>query len=288
MREGWGEVRSSECENLTKPRKNALKLKWKYAQFSCIYSDCEAGGFSSDLKKNKCRLIMDIFDNESFYVFLNEYADQSKTRIYRGAASDKYTLIPSIGRQLMRKDNKTSLNETDEGLIFRHFKQRAQPFLAKDVDDMNLLAIAQHHGLPTRLLDWTFNPLAAAYFAVEDSIVQPADPKKQTLNSVIYVYDKPTKAVINKKFKSIVVDKLEFFIPNYNDGRIVNQNGLFTVHPFPWTELIDENIKTISIDLEYRRDLRKLLNRLGVNKSTVYPGLDGVAEHIKWMQTNFY
>lgn len=230
---------------------------------------------------------MDIFNDKTFYDFLKKYANQSKTRIYRGAASDKYTLTPSIGR-LLDKDNKSRINEKGEGLIFRHFKQRAQPFLIKDIDDMNLLAIAQHHGLPTRLLDWTFNPLAAAYFAVEDSIVQPADPQKQISNSVIYVYEKPKKAVIDKKFKSLVVDKLEFFIPNYNDERIVNQNGLFTVHPFPWTELIDDNIKAISIDLEYRRLLRRLLNRLGVNKSTVYPGLDGIAGHIKWMQTNFF
>jgi hypothetical protein len=153
---------------------------------------------------------------------------------------------------------------------------------------MNLLAIAQHHGLPTRLLDWTFNPLAAAYFAVEESLIQPADLQKQILNSVIYVYEKPLKIKIDRKFKSIVVNKLEFFIPNYNDERIVNQNGLFTVHPYPWGELVDEKVKAISIALEYRRELRKLLNRLGVNKSTVYPGLDGITGHIKWMLTSFY
>ena len=45
-----------------------------------------------------------------------------------------------------------------------------------------------------------------------------------------------------------------------------------------------ERVKIISIDIKYRRELRKLLNRLGINRSTIYPGLDGVAGHIKWMQ----
>jgi len=231
---------------------------------------------------------MDISDDKSFYKFLNDYTGDDKSRIFRGVSSNKYTLTPSIGRQLFLKDGKTKLSEKDEDLIFRHFKQRTKPFLSKDIDTMNLLAIAQHHGLPTRLLDWTFNPLAACYFAVEKEVFQPIDPNEQIEYSVIYVYDKIIKPEINKKYKSIKVDKLEFFIPNHNDGRIVNQNGLFTIHPFPWTALNNENIKQISIELSYRRELRKLLNRLGVNQSTLFPGLDGIAGHIKWMKTNYY
>lgn len=231
---------------------------------------------------------MDVFDDKSFYEFLGKYTEEKIPRIYRGVFSDKHTLTPSIGRNLLKFDNMTKIDESDEDLIFRNFKQRAKPFLSKEIDDMNLLAIAQHHGLPTRLLDWTFNPLAAAYFAVENDIIQPEDPEYKVSNSVIYVYDRPVRAEINKQFKSIVVNELEFFIPNHYDERIINQNGLFTIHPYPWTELKDSNIKVVSIDIEYRRELRKLLNRLGINKSTIYPGLDGVAGHVKWMRTNFY
>jgi hypothetical protein len=231
--------------------------------------------------------ITDIFDKNTFFKFLEDYAENGETRIYRGVSSDGYKLIPSIGRQ-KSKDGKRKLTEKDENIIFRHFIQRSRPFLTKDFDHMNLLAIGQHHGLPTRLLDWTFNPLAAAYFAVESEIIQPADPSRKINCSIIYVYDKPLKAVINKQFKSIRVKTLDFFIPNYNDDRIINQNGLFTVHPYPWVELTDKNIKTITIDLRFRRELRKLLNRLGVNQSSIYPGLDGVAGHIKWMRTDYF
>lgn len=230
---------------------------------------------------------MDIFDDKTFYKFLEKYAENSETRIYRGVSSDRHKLIPSIGRN-KHKDGKRKLNQKDEDLIFRHFIQRSKPFLTKDYDCMNLLAIGQHHGLPTRLLDWTFNPLAAAYFAVENDIVQPADPDKKINCSVIYVYNKPLKATINKEFKSVRVKSLEYFIPNHNDDRIINQNGLFTVHPYPWNELTDKKIIAITIDLEYRRALRKLLNRLGINQATIYLGLDGMAGHIKWMRTNYY
>lgn len=230
---------------------------------------------------------MKIENKKSFLLFLEEFADTRNTRIYRGVSSNNYKLIPSIGREKY-KTGKRFLSQKDEDLIFRYFKQRAQPYLSKNYDDMNLLAIAQHHGLPTRLLDWTFNPLAATYFAVEKEIVQPHDPLKKVEHSLIYVYKKSFNAFVNKSFETIKVKKVEFFTPNFNNDRIINQNGLFTIHPFPWIEYKPEGLETVMIDLDYRRELRRLLNRMGVNQATMYPGLDGVAGHIRWMETNHF
>jgi len=104
---------------------------------------------------------------DDFYKFLRDYTEKTnQNRIFRGVHSLKYELIPSIGR--LKTYGGKELNTSDEAEILDDFKKKAYPYIIDyNFNKLELLSFGRHHGLPTRLLDWTRNPLVAVYFAVK-------------------------------------------------------------------------------------------------------------------------
>jgi hypothetical protein len=86
------------------------------------------------------------------------------TGIYRGGPAPGVPLLTSLDRL---GGTRPPRSKSDlEAHILRNFIRYSRPFLnSPPVNDWELLVLAQHHGLPTRLLDWTYSPLVAAHFA---------------------------------------------------------------------------------------------------------------------------
>src|SRR5262245_17537764 len=100
---------------------------------------------------------------------------------YRGHSNANYKLVPKAGRE------RNSSGIVNDRRMFEIWKLHAVAFLSpatNERSEWDLLATAQHHGLVTRLLDWTFNPLNAAFFAV----VRADGTIDQTTDAAIYAH----------------------------------------------------------------------------------------------------
>lgn len=178
--------------------------------------------------------------------------------------------------------------------MLEEFKNQALAYINKvPENDWGWLALAQHHGLPTRLLDWSTNPLVALYFAVKDDINLAQERVK------IKDYD-GSSAVYFLTFKSSPLDiktggnPLEYsdpaiFWPPHTTSRIKAQSGVFTIQPDPETSFkYGSRLRKYLIPFNLRVTFRNILNGYGIHDNSMFPDLDGLASHLKKIREDHY
>lgn len=206
--------------------------------------------------------------------------------IYRGQKEDK-PLLPSIARDGLptKEVIKKEIN------IFEEFRRLSYPHLDSRInpdDDWSMLALAQHHRLPTRLLDWTANPLAALWFACIEEKEQGDNSDRIVWMFVIKEHD----IIMNIK-SPFNQEKTKVFRPNHITKRITSQNGWFTVHKFDEDKIIPLDIQFDGRFVRYlipenqRFNILNKLDAMGINNYSLFPDLEGLSHYLEWKNKKF-
>lgn len=201
--------------------------------------------------------------------------------MFRGVKNYSYELIPSVGRLLNTpnfKDKNTLLKFEESA--FNEFYIQTYSQLKVD-DKFTILAIAQHHGLKTRLLDWTLSPLIALFFAVED--LSNTDGALYAIQSQWLFNDFKNLA---SPFDESLDDYHFLSAPDFSK-RISAQQGVFQLFKYP-TEPFDEhyNLLKFRIPKQNKRSIFKQLFALGVSYRSLYPDFDGISKSINYFKLN--
>lgn len=227
------------------------------------------------------------------------------TGVYRGSAESARTLLTSLDRLGGRPHEKRSL----ESHILRNYARQSRPHVDVATDDWELLFSAQHHGVPTRLLDWTYSPLVAAHFATavpareQDRAIWRLDWRavhRRFGFPELSLFTRDLDAVLNGGRGTLTPwtlfddwdPKREFACmvePPSLDARIVAQSAVFTFMSdttCPFEEFLARHGLSDALTRFVIRAgdvpcVRDQLDLVGMDERRLFPDLDGVAEGLR-------
>lgn len=230
-------------------------------------------------------------DLKSFLGYLkNDSRTYKGPMWYRGQSKKEWKLIPSIARQ-----TKTNPEQN----LIKRFKQNATLLInPRPQEEYDWLFIMQHHGVATRLLDWTESPLAGIYFSVyenEDNdgalwVLLPVEFNKLSNIQPDYPNDIPSfedSALQTYMPTSIAGEATSRLLPLAalavrNNPRMQAQLSVFTINHRDNTPIEaiggKKHIWRFIIPRRYKKVLRDELRMLGIDKFRLFPELSNVCD----------
>lgn len=228
------------------------------------------------------------------------YAFRGLPRGYRGLETSLHSLggdFPEMERHLLR-----------------NFRKYALLSLVDQESPWHWLSLAKHHGLPTRLLDWSYSPLVALHFATHDIDSFDEDGLLWMVNYIAVreylpkrlksVLDEEGADVFTVEILSNKVDSLAtldsfsqslfvvFFEPPSLDQRIINQYALFSMMSSAeadlaqWLQQHPQLVRKIIIPASLKWEIRDKLDQANITERVLFPGLDGLSSWLKRQYTS--
>lgn len=218
----------------------------------------------------------------------NKSGNENATFIYRGQDNRFFTLTSS----LYRKDG---YKEREENII-KDFNLKADGYFKHEMahfEKVDKLALMQHHGIPTKLLDFTESPILALYFALKDLTREFFDKAPCVYVIDISAFKKNKGRILSssqvedksgtKIFSSSYQNANFAFSPKLKSERLTAQKGVFIA--MKDDEPLESSAKGYLIKIIIPRafilSIRQELHNMGITPTTIYPDFEGLAKEVQ-------
>lgn len=220
--------------------------------------------------------------------------------LFRGQSDESWSLVPAFGRNRRVMDQEiTPANEHErppavlEVQMFERFERQSTSLVPGTPNALELLSIAQHHGCPTRLLDWTTNASVGLWFAVSD---------KGNSDAAVWTLNPPRWGLmVSYKIAGLVggIKDLDFFRFPHRSQRAIVQSSCYSFHPYRkacgphWTVALDEDgpfrekLLKIVIPKDARRPILEALERAGTTAESTSLDLPGICKGLADMYQSY-
>ena len=217
----------------------------------------------------------------------------SAVPFFRGHSSSSFQLLPGF----FRRTSGTSYRDYDEKNFYYEFRARAGALLSPSFSSWDVLFLMQHHGVPTRLLDWTESFATALYFALEGA---SSDVDIWMLNPYLLNEQVAGNEQIIDVGSNLQEEYFELFVepkavgarppwttvaiyPRRQIARLASQHGLFTLH---FTDMALEDydepwLTRFRLSASATAEATRFLKVLGVNDFSLFPDLDGLSRFLR-------
>ncbi len=236
--------------------------------------------------------MQELKDVSTLVTLVSELRTRFGARLWwRGEPSDYETrLVPG-----MLREDRDANEELSILIRFRQGAPSRRADVPADSDRAGWMFLMQHHGLPTRLLDWSENPLAALYFTVESDLNEPGvlwgvsqtglNKSMTGAEALILPHHDDVARILRIAFRGDVTsDKILAVVPVENDLKTMLQAGRFTIHgpPDSVADRSDskEYLTKWVVPAESKRAVKAQLDLLGIRRSTLFPDLTSLAADI--------
>jgi type I restriction enzyme M protein len=226
---------------------------------------------------------------------------------FRGQSDIDWDVVPSIARHPFPKDAISQAHHNRESIedwLLVKFRNSSVAMLPAWVSQGNpkeqswkLLILAQHHGLPTRLLDWTRYPLIATYFAVAGEPTKCSNEPpceghsdhRAGHDSAVYVFGPQLAFTVEGLARAETNQQAPHYGHSTDPGLLISpalhprataQGSLFTISRNP-LKVIDYKFR-LRIPVAKRKTILEELDGHGMNSERLFPDLDGIASYLKW------